>query len=128
VTSTVGKYATELAVINCPECGIENEIVAEDFADWSCNGCGYEPDWSDHGNGEDEVYRCIWCGDSDTIVSLCKSCTREAQERAKLRRKQCCPHCDERISADDLREINQARREVKEKLADVREKSDEGDA
>jgi DNA-directed RNA polymerase subunit RPC12/RpoP len=71
VTSTVGKYATEIAVINCPKCGTEKEIVAEDYAEWTCRECGYEPDYSDHGNGEDEVYRCIWCGDPETIVTLC---------------------------------------------------------
>lgn len=125
--STVGKYPTEIAVISCPECGAKNEIIDRIFPEWSCRECEYEPDWSDHGNGEDEIFRCTWCAksieDNTGVVHMCRSCTRQSQQRAKLERSQCCPHCQERLTADDLRKIKEARREARAKISDVRKNS-----
>lgn len=119
MSSTIGKYATEIAVIECPDCGEENQIVAERGSDWSCRNCGFEPEWTE------DVRECLWCSkniEGETgLVALCLECSREAQRRQKLKESQCCPHCNNRLTADDLRKIKDARQKARERMEEVGE-------
>lgn len=121
MNDVIGKYATELADIECPECGTENRINTKgiELPEWSCKECGYSPDWENLFSDETDGYPCNWCGkdisDDNSTVIHCRSCSREAQKREKMRRNQCCPHCGEMLSADDLRKIKEARSEAKKK-------------
>jgi len=126
MNDVIGKYATELADIECPECGTENRIntTGIECPYWSCKECGYSPDWEDL-YSRDDYYPCNWCGkdisDDHRTVVKCRDCTREGQKRAKMKRNQCCPHCGEMLSANDLRKIKEARRKARQKYKDTGE-------
>ena len=120
----LSRYLTEVVDIDCPQCGAENRISAESYEPWECGECGFEPEWNTQ--SRDEWY-CDWCGKDITeiagkeVLTKCKDCMRVSQKLQKIRSKQCCPHCDERLTADDLREIKEARREAKKTGADSSE-------
>lgn len=120
MNDVVGKYATELADIECPECGAENRINTEgiELPEWSCKECGYTPDWQLM-KREADGYPCTWCGkdisDDHRTVTKCRNCSKEARKREKMRQNQCCPHWGEMLSADDLRKIKKARSEARKK-------------
>lgn len=121
MNDVVGKYATEIADIECPECNTENQINTTGISmpEWSCKKCGFNPDWETLLSEDTDAYPCNWCGkdisDDNSTVILCRSCSREAQKREKMERDQCCPHCGEILSADDLRKIKEARRKARKK-------------
>jgi len=134
VNDVIGKYATELADINCPKCGSTNRINTKGITvpEWSCKECGYSPDWETLYSKETDVYPCSCCGkdiseDTSTVMH-CRNCSIEAQKREKMRRNQCCPHCEEMLSVDDLREIKESRRKARRDYEKLEEEETDGDA